>query len=73
VIKYYNVLKENYNDFESIFNKATVYNGTAMWEIQKNSQIKMDICKTLIAKPTTGSGTFNSDAYVASMTLNNIF
>jgi len=60
VIKYYNLLKENYNSFETLFNKATVYNKTTMWEFQKNSQIKIDICKTLIAKPTTNTGTWNS-------------
>ncbi len=73
VIKYYNLLKENYNTFSTIFNKATVYNGTALWEVQKNTQIKIDVCKTLIAKPSTYTGTWNSESFVSASTLNSIF
>lgn len=31
VVKYYNLLKESYNTFDSLFNKALVYNETALW------------------------------------------
>lgn len=73
VIKYYNLLKENYNSFDTIFNKANVYNGTTLWEIQKSTIIKMDVCKTIIAKPASMSGTWNTDSFLLSSTLSGIF
>lgn len=73
VVKYFNLLKENYITFDTIFNKATVYNGTGLWEMQKNSTLKIDICKTVIAKPSTPTGSWNNDAYLSPSTLGNIF
>lgn len=64
VVKYYDLLKENYNTFDNLFNKALVYTGTAVWELHKNSAIKVDICKTVIGKPSSSSGTWNSDSYI---------
>lgn len=69
VVKYFNLMRENYSTFESLFNRATVYNGTALWEIQRSNAIKMDICKTVIAKPSTLSGTWNTDSYLTASTL----
>ena len=31
VVKYFNLLKENYSTFDTLFNKSTVYTGTALW------------------------------------------
>lgn len=73
MVKYFNLLKENYNTFETLFNKGSVYSGTALWEIQKNTTIKIDVCKTLIAKPPTVMGTWNSDSYLTASTLGGIF
>ena len=73
VVKYFNLFKENYNSFDTLFNKAAVYNGTALWEIQRNTTLKIDICKTLIAKPTSLIGVWNNDAYLSSSTLAGIF
>ena len=73
VLKYFNLMKENYNTFDSLFNKATVYNGTALWEIQKSTSIKIDVCKTIVAKPSTLIGTWNTDSYLSASTLGGIF
>lgn len=72
-MKYFNLLKENYNTFDNLFNKALVYNGTALWEMQKSTTIKIDICKTIIAKPSSTSGTWNSDSYVPASNLGTFF
>jgi len=73
VVKYFNLLKENYNTFDSLFNKSLVYSGTALWEMQRNSTIKIDICKTIIAKPSSASGTWNSDSFVPQSNLGTMF
>ena len=70
VIKYYNLLNENYNSFETLFNKAVNYTGTGLWEIQTKKEIKIDICKTVISKPSTLSGTWNRDSFLSAQVLN---
>jgi hypothetical protein len=39
----------------------------------KNSTIKIDICKTVIAKPALLSSTFNQDTYINSNNLGSYF
>jgi len=72
-VKYYSLLNENYNTFDTLFNKATIYSGTALWELQKSTGIKIDICKTIVAKPSTIMGTWNTDSFIAASALGSIF
>lgn len=73
VVKYYNLFSENYNSLETLFEKATVYNGTALWQLQKSPLIKMDVCKTVTAKPPVQSGTWNFESFISASSLGSIF
>jgi hypothetical protein len=56
-----------------LFTQASKYSGTSLFELLKNSNIKMDICKTVIAKPPIPSSTFNQDTFINSNSLGTLF
>jgi hypothetical protein len=69
VLRYYGYNQQDYTDYNSIFNTSNYYQQTALSQLLKSSNVGINICRTLIAKPSSS----NTNGYINSATLANAF
>ena len=52
MLKYYGFSSEDHTTFDTLFTASNVYPETALIQLLKNKAVGINLCRTLIAKPT---------------------
>jgi hypothetical protein len=73
VLKYYGNVQGDYNNYQTLFERATLYSQTSVFELNRKDNIYIDACRTIIAKPSDPQGSINSTEYMNSSALSNAF
>jgi hypothetical protein len=73
VLKFYGNVQGDYNNYQTIFEKSNQYSQTSIFELIKRENIYIDVCRTLIAKPSDPQSCINSTEYVSPSILGNAF
>ena len=66
VLQYYDTARLDYNSYSSLFESSQTYQSTALFQYMKNATLVFDVCRTLIALPTSSSSLLNPSQFVSA-------